>query len=343
MLVESRYGLIAGQPTHPDPNVDPVTVDWTFDDADPRFALEVTTLRDSFETPTSEHVEQFRAAIRRHGRKVGWPRWVLGIREETSLNAALAPAVTRLIDWMIAAHLDRLGPAGYVRDVPPDLLHSTGRRFMDDCEQARLNGLIQISRTSGDEVQLLPMEEWSDSRSLRRPLERTLRNKADALRRAKACGHVTMLGVEVVREDAQVELRRARRAPGLPRPQTICGCWYATRAMPALHAPTMPGATIDAWSRCGRRPDVHSQRRPLDPGMDLWESRVGEVQGQVGHGLASQRNGHCGPGLAAEPLLCHDIPCERARVRIIRLGCAEPFLAIPHSSSSSSWESPRSW
>jgi len=216
MLVESRYGLVPGQPTHPDPNVDPVTVDWTFEDAEPRFALEVTTLRDRFETPTSEHVEQFRASIRRHGQKVGWPGWVLGIREETSLNSALAPMITRLIDWMIAAHLDRLGPAGYVRDVPPDLLHRMGRRFMDDCEQARLNGVIQISRTSGDEVHLLPVEESSDSRSLRRPLERTLRDKTDALRRAKACGYVTMLGVEVVREDAQVELRRARRAPGFP-------------------------------------------------------------------------------------------------------------------------------
>jgi hypothetical protein len=70
----------------------------------------------------------------------------------TKLKSALQPAVERLATWMLAAHVDTLGPAAYHRDVGDiDLLQRMMKGgFAKDCDDALVAGVIYLHRTSGE-------------------------------------------------------------------------------------------------------------------------------------------------------------------------------------------------
>jgi hypothetical protein len=217
-LVERQYGVGAGPATERDGKDDSgLTNDFTFDNAEPPLALEVTRLRDDFEHPSAEEQRELEGRLRRLLARRGWPpHWTVGLRPETRFRSYLEPAVEQMIDWMLAAKLHTLGPGTYTHDVPPDLLYRMGNRFMNDCERARMAGVILISRNEANGLRVIGAAEFSDSRSLQRPLSRVFTKKVASLGRAKARGYVTMLAVDVEREDARGYLGEGTEAPGFP-------------------------------------------------------------------------------------------------------------------------------
>jgi hypothetical protein len=78
---------------------------------------------------------------------------------------------------------------------------------MCDCDAARKAGVVLITRNAMSGLRVVPVAEFSDSRSLQRPLARTFDEKTASLGRAKKRGYVTMLAVDVEREDARGYLR----------------------------------------------------------------------------------------------------------------------------------------
>ncbi len=207
-LVERELGTVPGHPTERDgQDGSGLTVDFTFDDADPAFAVEVTRLRDDFEDWDAEDVRRFRSRIRRYLKGKGWaPDWVIGLSPETSFKTGLGPAVERMIEWMIAAKLDRLGPGSWSADVPMDLLQRIqrvkGRDFTRECREARLQGVIQVQRRQGNGILVIPVVESSDHQSLQRPIARALGKKASgSLGEAKDRGYWTILAIDVERID----------------------------------------------------------------------------------------------------------------------------------------------
>jgi hypothetical protein len=173
--------------------------------------------------------------LQRYLTSKGSPHWSVGIRTETKLKSDLEPAIRQMIGWMLAADLDTLGPGTYVHDVPSGLLHRMGERFMQDCDTARLAGIILIARRSEGRLRVLPVVESSDSKSLQRPLTKAFAQKASSMGRAKARGYVTMLAVDVEREDASGHLSGGVKAPGFP--STIDDLWLFDRGSDkAFHA-----------------------------------------------------------------------------------------------------------
>jgi hypothetical protein len=182
-FVEREHGTVPGPSTERDgKDGSGLTVDFTFEDADPRFAVEVTPLRDDFEDWDADDLRRFKARIARFVHAKGWPHWSIGIAPETSFKTGLAPAVERMIEWMIAATLDRLGPGSWSADVSLDLFHRIqrvkGRDFSKECSEARLKGVIEIQRRAGGGILVIPVVESSDHKSLQRPLARAFREKA---------------------------------------------------------------------------------------------------------------------------------------------------------------------
>jgi hypothetical protein len=217
-LVQRQYGIAAGPATVRDGTDDSgLTNDFTFDKPDPPFAVEVTRLRDDFENPPVKEQRGLQDRLRRMLAKKDWPPyWTVGFRPEAKFRSDLQPAVEQLIEWMLAADQYTLGPGTYTGDVPSDLLHRMGERFMRDCDRARMAGVILISRKEANGLRLIPVAEFSDSKSLQRPLARAFLKKTAPLGRAKARGYVTMLAVDVEREDARGYLGEGTKAPGFP-------------------------------------------------------------------------------------------------------------------------------
>src|SRR5437867_4715574 len=83
-FVEREYGTVPGPPTERDgKDGSGLTVDFTFEDADPRFAVEVTRLRDDFEDWDADDLRRFKARIARFVDAKGWPD-----RKSTRLNSS---------------------------------------------------------------------------------------------------------------------------------------------------------------------------------------------------------------------------------------------------------------
>jgi hypothetical protein len=204
-----------------------LTNDFTFDRAVPPLALEVTRLRDDFERPPPYALHRMEKRLERFLAEKGWPHWTVGIRPETNLRSDLEPAARRIVEWMLAAELTTLGPGTFTHDVSPDLIVRMGDPFMRDCEQARVAGVILITRNDKGGLRVVPVAEFSDSKSLQRPLARAFANKTKSLGRAMERGYVTMLAADVEREDARVYLSTGVKAPGFP-PQ-IDHLWLLVR------------------------------------------------------------------------------------------------------------------
>jgi hypothetical protein len=209
-FVEREFGTVPGPPTKRDgQDGSGLTVDFTFDDAAPPFAVEVTRLRDDFELWDADDVGRFKARINRQAKANGWPTdWSIGLSPETSLKDDLAPAVERMLEWMVAASLDRLGPGSWSADVPTELFQRLqsvrGRDFTKECRDARLKGVILIERLQANGILVIPVVESSDHQSLQRPIARALMEKATrSLGTAKDRGYVTMLAVDVERKDTR--------------------------------------------------------------------------------------------------------------------------------------------
>ena len=135
------------------------TIDATFEEAEPRLAVEVTRLRSDFEDPTSKHKHEFEARLRRYADEKGSPGWFIGVRPESSFKASLGPAVQRMMDWMLVFNLATLSPGLYSYDVPMDILQRMGDRFMHDCDQAKLDGVIMLRRETSGGIRVVPV--WS--------------------------------------------------------------------------------------------------------------------------------------------------------------------------------------
>jgi hypothetical protein len=209
-FVERELRTVPGPPTERDgEDGSGLTVDFTFDDADLPFAVEVTRLRDDFELWEADDVRRFKARIKRRAKAKGWPTdWSIGLSPETSFKADLAPAVERMLEWMVAASLDRLGPGSWSADVPMELFQRLqsvkGRDFTKECREARLRGVILVQRLQANGIVVIPVAESSDHRSLQRPIARALMEKASrSLGTAKDRGYVTMLAVDVERKDTR--------------------------------------------------------------------------------------------------------------------------------------------
>jgi hypothetical protein len=235
-FVEQEYGIVAGRPTERDgKDGSGLTIDVTFDDADPPFAVEVTRLRADFEKPNSKHQRDFERRLRRFANAKGRPHWSVGVRPETSFKASLGPAVERIIDWMVAADLEELGPGTWLaKDVPMDLLDRMGNRlrgdFIRDCDHARLKGVIVVRRESANGIRVHPVVEWSDAKSLQRPFARAFRDKSAALGIAKAKCYVTMLALDVERGDTREYLAEGVKMPDFA--PTIDHLWLFVRESP---------------------------------------------------------------------------------------------------------------
>jgi hypothetical protein len=216
-VVQREYGVPAGPPTERDGRDDSgLTNDFTFDGADPPYAVEVTRLRDDFEEPSADEQAALEARLRRFADEREWLHWTVGIRQETKIRSDLEPAIRQLIEWMLAAKLEALGPGTYTNDVQPDLLYRMGSRFMHDCDLARMAGVILITRNAANGLRVITVAESSDSRSLQRPLARAFDRKTASLAKAKKRGYVTMLAVDVEREDSVGYVSEGTRAPGFP-------------------------------------------------------------------------------------------------------------------------------
>ena len=228
--VKQTYRLNTGAATARDGNDDSgLTVDFTFEASEPRIALEVTRLRADFERPDKKALRRLEERLVSFATSKGWPNWFVGIRPETKLKSSLGPSVERIIDWMLAAKLESLGPAFYSHDVPLDLLQRMGSRFMQDCEAARLAGVVLVRRESANGITVFPVSEWSDSKSLHRPLTRVFERKASALSVAKGRGYVTMLAVDTERQDARDYLREGIKVRDFP--QAIDHLWVLLRGL----------------------------------------------------------------------------------------------------------------
>jgi hypothetical protein len=209
-FVERELGTVPGPPTERDgQDGSGLTVDFTFDDADPPFVVEVTRLRDDFELWDDDDVRRFKARIKRRAKAKGWPTdWSIGLSPETSFKADLAPAVERMLEWMVAASLDRLGPGSWSADVPMELFQRLqsvkGRDFTKECREARLRGVILVQRLQANGILVIRVVETSDHHSLQRPIARAMGKKASrSLGPAKDRGYVTMLAVDVERKDTR--------------------------------------------------------------------------------------------------------------------------------------------
>jgi hypothetical protein len=217
LLVEQLYQTRLGPPTERDGRDDSgLTNDFTFEETDPGIALEVTRLRDDFESPSAEEQETLRKRLQRFVDERGWSHWTIGVRPETHLKTKLEPAARRIIEWMLAAEVATLGPGTYTSDLSADLIYRMGEAFMRDCDAARMAGVILITRNESGGLRIVPVAEFSDSKSLKRPLARTFEKKTASLGRAKKRGYVTMLAVDVEREDARGFLAERVKAPGFP-------------------------------------------------------------------------------------------------------------------------------
>jgi hypothetical protein len=216
-LVARLYEISPGSPTKRDGmDGSGLTNDFTFDDMDPRLAVEVTRLRDDYENPSPEERAGLEKRLRSFVANKEWPHWTVGVRPETKFRSDLEPAVQRMIDWMLAADLGTLGPGTYTQDVSADLIYRMGEGFMRDCDRARMAGVVLITKNAAGGLHVIPIVEFSDSKSLQRPLARAFERKTASLRRAKAKGYVTMLAVDVEREDTSGYLTEGTRAPGFP-------------------------------------------------------------------------------------------------------------------------------
>ncbi|MEX0754977.1 MAG: hypothetical protein WD556_07660 [Actinomycetota bacterium] len=217
-LVKRQFGIVVGPPTERDGNDETgLTNDFTFDSVTPPLALEVTRLRDDFESPSPDDLGAMRKRLEGFLSGTEWPHWSAGIRPETKLRSDLEPAIKRMIEWMQAANLEKLGPGTYMHDVPSDLLYRMGDTFVRDCHRAQMAGAVLITRNEADGLRIVPVAEFSDSKSLLRPLTRALSAKEKSLALAKKRGYVTILGVDVEREDTTGYLAEGVRAPGFPR------------------------------------------------------------------------------------------------------------------------------
>jgi hypothetical protein len=227
VYVESMFGVVPGPWTERDGKDDSgLTVDVTFEEANPppRFAVEVTRLRDDFETSWKQsEVKKLQVRIRAFVKAKGWAGCSVGLQPETSFKAGLAPAIETMIEWMDSAALERLGPGSWSpADVSMDLFARIqkvkGRDFVKECRDARVKGVIQVQRLSTDAVLVIPVQEFSNHRSLQRPLARAFEDKASrSLGAAKDRGYVTMLAVDVERSDTAAFLAEGVRAPDFPR------------------------------------------------------------------------------------------------------------------------------
>jgi hypothetical protein len=217
-LVKTHLGETPGRFTRQDGTKDPtLTVDFTFEESIPPFALEVTRVRADFEDPDKAALERFGKRLTKKAKRLGWASWFVGIRPETQLKGALTTSTLDLIEVVLRLGLDELGPGTYTRDIPADLLARMNHRFFELCDQARLLGLVLLRKESAGDVQVLHVREFSDSNSLLRPLDRAMRQKAQTLSGCKQRGYWTMLAVDVEREDAQAELRPGVKVPGFPK------------------------------------------------------------------------------------------------------------------------------
>jgi len=197
-----------------------LTVDVTFEDADPppAFAVEVTRLRADFEEWDEDDLQRFTARVARVTKANGWAGFSIGLAPETSFKAGLTPAAGRMVEWMTAANLTRLGPGSWPADVSMALQgrlrQVKGRDFAKECREARLKGVIEVRRLPKPETHVFPVVEFSDHKSLQRPLARAMREKAArSLGIAKDRDYVTMLAVDVEREDARSYLGEGVRVP----------------------------------------------------------------------------------------------------------------------------------
>jgi hypothetical protein len=216
-LVEEMYGVEVGPATERDGKDDSgLTNDFTYEEAEPRIAVEVTRLRDEFESPSPQEQRDLQKRLRAFVDRKEWPHWTVGVRPETQFKAELEPAAQRIIDWMLAAKVDALGPGTYTSDLSADLIYRMGKDFMRDADRARMAGVILITRNKEGGLRILPVAEFSDGKSLQRPLARAFEKKTASLGRAKTKGYVTMLAVDIEREDARGYLGRDVEAPGFP-------------------------------------------------------------------------------------------------------------------------------
>jgi len=193
-----------------------LTVDFTYEDAMPPFALEITSITDHFDEPDVRHVRSFRRRLNREAAKLGWPHWVVGLRTETKLSSGLAPSVVTVMGFAVELGVPELGTASYPRDLGADLASRLTAEFYEGVRQARLHGVISVARTDSGGVRTIRVEEFSDSRSLGRPLERAMAAKGMRLGRAKRRGYWTMLAIDVTRTDAERYLM-GYRLPGVPK------------------------------------------------------------------------------------------------------------------------------
>jgi len=212
-FIEPIFGVVPGSWTERDgSDRSGLTVDATFEDADPPppFAVEVTRLRDDFEQNwTMPRLAQFEARVETLARARGWTGCMIALHSETSFNKDLAPAIGRMMEWMDAAGMDALRPGcwspGYVSmDLFARMQKVKDRDFAEECIDARLKGVNEIQRLSSPSVLVMWVDEFSDDRSLQRPLARAFTAKASgSLGVAKDRGYVTMIAVDIERRDAR--------------------------------------------------------------------------------------------------------------------------------------------
>ncbi len=198
-----------------------LSVDFTFEAADPPppFAVEVTALRDDFERNwTDAFVAKVEDRIRKFAKARGWPGGVVALHQEVSFDDDLAPAIEATVDWMDATGVDRIRPATWSAGLPGDLIqrilkakgHDASKEFSD----ARLRGVNEIQRLPSGDVLVIWVHEGSDHRSSQRPLVRAFAKKGSgSLRVAKDRGYVTILAVDVEREDTRTYLGAGVRVP----------------------------------------------------------------------------------------------------------------------------------
>jgi hypothetical protein len=220
-FAERRFGRPLGDRRTGDGIHDPdLTVDFIFDRADVPTVLEVTRLMDTFENPASEERKTFEKGLNRYLRAKDPGRsWVVAIDPEASLKAGLAPSIERLVEWMLANDLRRLRPGMPASGVSLDFSSREGRAFARDCHEARIAGVVELERRSeGTDLLLIPLTEFSNGKALLRPIARAFEKKATPLAKAKSRGYVTVLAIDVVRDDAGPYLTEGARVGDFPPP-----------------------------------------------------------------------------------------------------------------------------
>ena len=239
-LVRDHLGENVGPETRRNgspPDTD-LTIDYTFDGCTDRFALEITTLGDYFESPSDEHWKQFQIGLEREAKNIGWPDWFIAIRSETKLNPTLLKSVATMMRFAQELDVEELGAATFAKDLGPDLASRMQPHFYRACNQARLNGVIYVARKRSGGVWFLEGRESSDSHSLARPVDRAMVAKSKPLGVAKRRGYWTMLAIDVERQDAHGYLAEGVHAPRLPA--EIDHLWLLVREAP-------DGALRDAY------------------------------------------------------------------------------------------------